>query len=81
MWKKALHDKFGYFDTKYRSAGDWEFWLRCAFGGSTFKKTKEILGIYYFNPKGISTNFENFSWKQEEEREVYTLYKKLIDNE
>jgi hypothetical protein len=47
--------------------------------GEIFKKLPDCLGLYYFNPKGISTNFENFSWKQEEEKEIYTKYKELIN--
>ena len=81
MWRKCLHEKHGLFDSKYRSAGDWEFFLRCAFGGAKFQKMSEILGIYYFNPKGISTNFENFEWKQEEEREIFTKYKTMLEDE
>lgn len=79
MWRAELHEKYGKFDDKYRSAGDWEFFLRCAFAGETFKKIWGCPGLYYFNPKGISTNFENFSWKQEEEKEIYTKYKDLIN--
>ena len=79
MWRKSLHDEYGLFDTQYRSAGDWEFFLRCAFGGAQFAKIPETLGLYYFNPKGISTNFENFEWKQEEELKIYTKYKALFD--
>ena len=79
MWRKELHDKYGLFDDKYRSAGDWEFFLRCSFGGEAFKKLSQCLGLYYYNPKGISTNFENFSWKQEEEKEIYTKYKDLVN--
>ena len=75
MWKKSLHEKHGYFDSKYRSAGDWEFFLRCAFGGENFKKINEVLGLYYFNPKGVSTNVENTSWKQQEEKEIFLKYK------
>jgi len=78
MWRKSLHDKHGYFESRYRSAGDWEYWLRCASAGVQFRKHPEILGVYYFNPRGISTNMENLSWKQEEEREVYTKYKELV---
>ena len=33
-----------------------------------------ILGLYYFNPTGISTNPENFDWKQEEEKKVFNEY-------
>jgi hypothetical protein len=78
MWRKSLHDKFGYFEEKYRSASDWEFWLRCAFGGSKFYKLNKPLGLYYFNPKGVSTNVENFSWKQKEEKEIFMKYFKLM---
>jgi len=74
MWRRALHDTYGMFDSKYKSAGDWEFWLRCAFGGSQFKKYSDILGVYYFNPTGISTNEDNFEWKQNEEKEVFKKY-------
>ena len=74
MWRRTLHDTYGEFDAKYKSAGDWEFWLRCAFGGAKFKKYSDILGVYYFNPTGISTNEENTSWKQEEEKEVFKKY-------
>lgn len=74
MWRKKYHEKYGYFDEQYRSAGDWEMWLRGASQGSVFRKIPDILGVYYFNPKGISTNPENFSWKQKEETSIYEKY-------
>tara|TARA_R100000008_G_C3585123_1_gene171639 strand:- start:925 stop:2925 length:2001 start_codon:yes stop_codon:yes gene_type:complete len=77
MWRRSYHDKYGTFDTKYRSAGDWEFWLRGAFLGAEFKKIPRVLGLYYFNPTGISTNPENAGWKREEEKEVFRKYKKM----
>ena len=74
MWKKQLHDKHGYFREDYGSASDWEFWLRCTFEGEKFLKFPEPLGIYYFNPKGISTDPENNNWKRKEEREIFKKY-------
>ncbi len=74
MWRKTLHDKHGYFNEQYRSASDWEFWLRCSFGGSKFIKAAEILGIYYLNPTGMSTNPEHNEWKRKEEKEVFIKY-------
>jgi len=74
MWRRQIHEKYGFFDAKYRSAGDWEMWLRAASQGSKFKKIDGALGLYYFNPTGISTNPDNFSWKQEEESEIYEKY-------
>ena len=75
MWRKSVHEKYGFFNKKYKSAGDWEMWLRAASRGSKFKKIQSVLGLYYFNPKGISTDPENFSWKRDEEREVFEAYK------
>ena len=77
MWRKSLHENNGLFDDSYRSAGDWEFWLRCAFNGSQFKKYSQPLGLYYFNPQGVSTNTDNEEWKREEERNVFKKYQKM----
>lgn len=75
MWRKSLHDKNGWFDQKYKSAADWDFWLRCAFSGSKYLKyTTQPLGLYYFNPKGMSTNPEHNSWKREHEKEIFKKY-------
>ena len=77
MWRKTIHEKHGLFNAKYKSAGDWEMWLRATSGGSLLKKMPNTLGLYYFNPTGISTNPENFDWKREEEKEVYEKYKDM----
>lgn len=76
MWRKSMHEKYGKFNDKYKSAGDWEMWLRAAQLGSIFHKMDEPVGLYYFNPKGISTNPENFDWKREEEKEIYEAHAK-----
>lgn len=46
MWRKSLHEKFGYFDPDFRSAGDYEFWLRLSKAGVKFYHLREALGIY-----------------------------------
>jgi len=78
MWRRAIHEKHGYFNQYYKSAGDWDFWLRCAFGGAKFKKHPDILGVYYFNPTGMSTNPEHDSWKKEHEREIFQNYLNVL---
>jgi hypothetical protein len=55
MWRKALHTQVGLFDTSYRSAGDWEFWLRCLSNGKNFLKINTPHIAYFQNPEGIST--------------------------
>ena len=81
MWRKELHDKFGYFNQHYKASGDWDFWLRCAFGEAKFVKHPEILGIYYFNPVGMSTNPEHDEWKKEHEREIFQGYLQIYQQQ
>jgi GT2 family glycosyltransferase len=76
MYRKSLHDKYGVFNEKYRSAADFEFWLRCASKGSKMAKLDEVLTSYYLNPKGMSTDPVNFDWKIKEEKEISSMYNK-----
>jgi glycosyltransferase involved in cell wall biosynthesis len=46
MWRKSNHEKYGYFDPQFQSAGDYEFWLRLAKAGVKFHHLREVLGIY-----------------------------------
>jgi glycosyltransferase involved in cell wall biosynthesis len=55
MWRKRLHDELGYFDIRYRSAGDYEFWMRCLAAGKKFYKLNDPHVVYYQNPDGLST--------------------------
>lgn len=52
MWRRDLHDKYGYFDEAFLSAGDYELWLRFAGGGEEFLHLPEVLGLYFLNPQG-----------------------------
>lgn len=46
MWRRALHDEYGYFDAEMHSAGDYEFWLRLASGGARFLHLPRAVGAY-----------------------------------
>ncbi len=52
MWRKTLHEKYGYFDDTFESAGDWEFWLRVS-AVEEFLHIKEYLGLYLNSPTSI----------------------------
>jgi len=52
VWRRSLHDRFGWFDASFASAGDWEFWLRCS-AEARFLRIPEVLGLYYRNPRGL----------------------------
>ncbi len=56
MWRKSLHERFGLFDITYPTAADFDFWMRCLEGGAKFQKLYETVGLYYYNPNGLSTN-------------------------
>ncbi len=58
VWRKAIHEKNGYFDEAFTSSGDLEMWLRAVSNGSKFQKIPGYLTLFYVNPKGISTNKE-----------------------
>jgi glycosyltransferase involved in cell wall biosynthesis len=55
MWRKRLHDAHGLFDASYRSAGDYEFWMRCLAAKRVFYKINDPHVAYYQNPDGLST--------------------------
>ncbi len=56
MWRTSLHTKAGLFNAAFKHSGDYEMWLRAVSKGCVFKKLPEVTGLYYFNPKGLSTN-------------------------
>ena len=56
MWRRRVHDEVGLFDETFRSAGDFDLWVRAFIKGSKFLKMGEIHASYYFNPEGISTS-------------------------
>jgi glycosyltransferase involved in cell wall biosynthesis len=49
LWRKSLHNKYGYFDPFYTSAGDYEYWLRIA-KTEEFYHLSETLGLYLDSP-------------------------------
>lgn len=55
MWRRQLHSDLGMFDTSYRSAGDFDFWLRCVRANKTFFKINDPHVAYFVNPEGLST--------------------------
>ncbi len=58
LWRKSLHEQFGYFDPSLEVAGDYEFWLRISEGGA-FALIEDYLGLYYRSPRGANKEFQN----------------------
>jgi len=49
MWRRDVHEQYGYFDESLESAGDWDFWLRMA-ESEIFLHIDEFLGLYLYSP-------------------------------
>jgi len=77
VWRAEIHEK-EMFDDSYKSAGDWEMWLRMVKNGSVFSKIPGIYGMYYMNPKGMSTSLETQKEKHIEESLVFNNYKHIF---
>lgn len=75
IWRRNLHDRFGYFDNSYKSAADADMWLRACAGGAKMKMVDEVVGIYYHNPKGRSTAKENMPFLVKEIQRLYSQYR------
>ena len=75
MWRKSLHDRYGYFDESFHFSGDFEFWNRAASQGSKFKNSPGFFGLIYDNPKGLSTD-KDFVKSHIREVENYRIIQK-----
>jgi len=80
MWRANLHNKFGLFNDNFTIAGDWEFWVRIANGGSKFKKIPGVYGLAYHNPIGLSTNLKTLQLKDKEKAIVRNMHKDFFTN-
>jgi len=63
LWRKSLHDKFGYFDEELDVVGDYEFWLRISREAS-FYHLKEPLGLYYYSVSSAEHRNQNLTDKE-----------------
>lgn len=54
LWRKSMHEKYGYFRGDFIALGDFDFWNRAVAMGSKFKKASVLSGLYYENPDGLS---------------------------
>ena len=65
MWRKSLHKKYGYFDGKYKSAGDYEFWLRLA-SKEKFSHINKLLGLYLLSSNSVENSDRKTSFNESE---------------
>ena len=53
LWRRSLHDEIGYFDERYKSAADYEFWLRAS-QSHEFIHVPQFLGLYWLSEDTVS---------------------------
>jgi glycosyltransferase involved in cell wall biosynthesis/Flp pilus assembly protein TadD/GT2 family glycosyltransferase/2-polyprenyl-3-methyl-5-hydroxy-6-metoxy-1,4-benzoquinol methylase len=71
MWRKAVHDRYGFFNERFHSAGDWEFWLRMA-KDEKFLHLNEFLGLYLKSPNSIE--HRDLKLSREEAGQIHKQY-------
>ena len=72
MWRRSVHDEYGYFDASMVTSGDYEFWLRIS-QTHIFFHISTPLGLYLKSPESIE--HRNREKQQEENRQILTLYR------
>lgn len=55
-WRKAMHEKCGYFREDMKHSGDLELWNRAVVYGSKFARVPGYSTLFYQNPDGLSTS-------------------------
>jgi glycosyltransferase involved in cell wall biosynthesis len=68
MWRRSLHERYGYFDESFTIAGDWEFWLRCVVGGARLHYMAEVVGRYWRRDASL----------EHRDKKMHTVEKKII---
>jgi glycosyltransferase involved in cell wall biosynthesis/Tfp pilus assembly protein PilF len=70
VWRRSLHNEFGYFDENYRCGADYEFWLRIS-ERYNFIHIREYLGLFYENKNTVSMKGNLPKKEMEEIKETY----------
>ena len=78
--KKQSITKAGMYDVSYPHSSDYEMWIRMSYMKMKFYRIDSSLGSYYFNPTGNSTNPENKTKAQNEDKIIQAKYKNLPTN-
>jgi glycosyltransferase involved in cell wall biosynthesis len=72
MWRKSMHDRYGFFDESLICSGDWEFWLRIA-EGTKMLHIPDYLGLYLYSPQSVEHRTI-----EKRNKENFQIYKKYI---
>lgn len=70
MWRKTMHDRYGFFDETFLVFGDWEMWNRAISQGAKFKKIPGIYGLIYQNSTALTRDREKILQRQKEANRI-----------
>ncbi len=73
MWRRNVHDEYGYFDDSFVTSGDYEFWLRIS-QSRTFMHLPVQLGLYLRSPGSLEHS--NREKQREENHKILNMYRK-----
>ncbi|MBT8351462.1 MAG: glycosyltransferase, partial [Deltaproteobacteria bacterium] len=71
MWRRDVHDEYGYFDDSLVTSGDYEFWLRIS-QTNTFLHLPIQLGLYLRSPGSIEHS--NKEKQRDENNKIFKMY-------
>lgn len=74
MWRRSLHQQYGLFDESYQLGGDYEFALRLAANGVTFKHIPLALTAFYDD----GTNINNGEYAAMESRRALLKWRSRL---
>lgn len=66
----------GMFDGSFDIIGDYEMWLRMSYRGYKFRRIPNIVGSYYFNPTGLSSDMNNRAKIDKQNKIVQERYRR-----
>jgi tetratricopeptide (TPR) repeat protein len=73
MWRRTIHELYGFFDESLVSSGDYEFWLRIS-QTLDFHHIREFLGLYLDSPGSVE--HINRERKQAEDVRIFQEYQR-----
>jgi hypothetical protein len=73
MWRRSLHEKYGYFDDEFKALADADWWMRCYYNNVRFKWLDEYLACYLYR------NGENLWHKAINNNEWERFHNKLSE--
>ncbi len=76
MWRRSVHDDYGYFDDSLVTSGDYEFWLRIS-QTNKFKHIPKFLGLYLRSPNSVE--HANQARKMVENTKILETYRQASE--